>query len=218
MRNILLALLLTISFDALCQKGLRTVSVSDLSSQYHFRGNFLNAVEWNDSEGKNLVILSQTDVVKSKSAENADENDIAAENKDKEIYAIHYLTAGDSVRMLWKLIDFERECAFDLTADYLTTSPVITDLDHDNICEVWIIYWLGCRSDVSPNDMKLILHIGSKKYAIRGERKIQFGIGNDQTEGGSYKMDDSFKKLPKIISDYAITFWGKYGTEIIGID
>ena len=68
----------------------------------------------------------------------------------------------------WTLTDFERDCRFDLYAGFLPDGLTITDLDGDGLAESTLLYTLSCRSDVSPARLKLILHEGKAKYAIRG--------------------------------------------------
>ena len=61
------------------------------------------------------------------------------------------------------------------SVDYFA-EPYVNDFDRDGICETWLVYQLGCRSDFSgPNlTMKIIMHSSNKKYAIRGERDMLF--------------------------------------------
>jgi hypothetical protein len=181
-----------------------------------------------DSSGTNFLILSQSKIIKPPKAVEASKkfeltnyngridtvyDSEKADFREKEIYAYHYLQTPGSATLLWKLLDFVRDCPLDITVEYLTANPVITDLDKNGICETWLVYWLGCRSDVSALDMKLIMHIGKEKYAIRGTRKIRYGSETDQIDGGKMQMDDSFRKLPEIINDYSLSLWKKYDSE-----
>jgi hypothetical protein len=203
-----------ISINGLSQIEPKEIMASNLPQNISYKGEFLCAYEWIDSLGDNYLILSQSKITKSNSALKAKEGDIEFDNTDKEIYAIQYIIS-DSIIILWKLLDYVKDCSFDLTVDYLTQKPIIADLDKNGICEVWLVYWLGCRSDVSPLEMKLIMHIGKEKYAIRGNRMIRYGEGPDEIAGGEMRVDEALKKLPKVILDYSLSLWKKYKIESI---
>jgi len=55
--------------------------------------------------------------------------------------------------------------------------------------------------------MKIIMHEGNKKYAIRGESKVK--VSEKEYDGGRYIMDDSFKVAPDVFKQYAIQLWKK---------
>jgi hypothetical protein len=227
MRSIIVLIVSFVSFVGYSQQNLTLLSEVDIPETMKFRGNYLTGVKWEDSLGVNFLLLSQTPVIQPARAIQGDRNfqvmiingkldtvyDVKADFKEKEIYAIQYVQTGDSTYLLWKLIDFVRDCSFDLTIDFLNDRPLITDLDKNRICESWLVYWLGCRSDVSALDMKLILHIGSNKYAIRGKRIVRYGSGSGDIDGGQMKADESFSGLPKAINDYALDLWKKYRNE-----
>jgi hypothetical protein len=62
--------------------------------------------------------------------------------------------------------------------------------------------------------MKLIMHEGEIKFAIRGIMKL---IVNGETyEKGTMNIDPSFDKAPKEFLDYAKSRWEKHQTEKIG--
>jgi hypothetical protein len=227
MRYKFLTIFLLISLSGFSQNGLTMISEKEIPESMKFKGKIISCSRWADSLGINYLILSQTQIIKPETAIKASKDytlmnfngridtvySAEADYQEKEIYAYQYIQTGDSIYLLWKLLDYVRECPFDLTLDYLVDKPIITDLDKNNVCETWLVYWLGCRSDVSANFMKLIMHNGKDKYAIRGTRKIRYGLEPDQIDGGEFKMDDSFKKLPKLISDYSKIIWDKYKME-----
>jgi hypothetical protein len=176
----------------------------------------ISCVSWEDSLGENYLIVSESKEMDSKQPVEAQKTDsmlIEADMRDKELYAYNYLVKGDSVALLWKLIDYVRECPFDLTVEYLTKKPLVTDIDNDGISETWLVYWLGCRSDVSALDLKLIMHIGKAKYAIRGTRIVSYGSGKNNFDGGKKVMDDNFDKVSKEIKEYSNNVWQKYQKE-----
>jgi len=72
---------------------------------------------------------------------------------------------------------------------------------------------MSCKGDVSEDDMKLMMHEGETKYAIRGSMKLKMG---GETYGGKMNVDASFDKAPKEFLDYAKEQWNKFQTEKIG--
>jgi hypothetical protein len=219
--------LFLIPLNGFSQEKLSIIDKSLLPVEFQYKGDFLICINWQDLLGSNYLILSQSKFIKPEIAIEASKKyqlmtyngrtdtvyDIEADYREKELYAYHYVQKDDSIFLLWKILDFEKDCPYDLTLEYLTKKPVITDKDGDGICETWLIYWLGCRSDVSAINMKLIMHEGRNKYAIRGTRKIRYGSEPDQVDGGIMKKDDSFDKLPQVIVDFAVDLWAKYNNE-----
>jgi hypothetical protein len=87
--------------------------------------------------------------------------------------------------------------------------PVVTDMYKNDTCQTWLIYKLCCSSDVAPMDIKLIMHIGQKKYAVRGRAQVKYN-GRIGSEEGTKVFDYEFKMLPKPLTDYANKLWAKY--------
>jgi hypothetical protein len=88
----------------------------------------------------------------------------------------------------------------------LPNSLTITDLDGNGIAESTFLYKLGCRSDVSPDRLKLIMHEGKAKYALRGETLIPTGDPNKKL-GGQKAIDPAFRRAPKVFLDHALLQW-----------
>lgn len=141
-----------------------------------FQGKIVTGARWRDRLGENLLFATQTGSVPS----NPECGPDADPCFDAKVYAYHYLVRNESVELLWKLTDFERDCPFDLYAGFLPDSLTLTDLDGDGIAESTLLYKLSCRSDVSPARLKLILHEGKTKYALRGTTRT-YGVGGEQT-------------------------------------
>jgi len=105
------------------------------------------------------------------------------------------------------------DCPLDIKADFVPGSFAITDLDKNGIAEVWVAYRLSCRGDISPSDLKIIMHEGIKKYAKRGVGKLSVG-GKTQHDGGVITSDD-FGKSKAVFKQYAGRLWEKYLMETI---
>jgi hypothetical protein len=111
------------------------------------------------------------------------------------------------VQLSWQVYDFVKDCQVDLEAGYLPNSFAVTDLNKDGKAEIWLMYKTLCAGDVSPGEMKIIMHEGVKKYAIRGQNKVQ--IGQNQYDGGKYTFDEAFSNGPETFKNYAQELWKK---------
>lgn len=151
-------------------------------------------------------MLTKTNVKEKKSKPpNSDETELECE-----LYGYHYVSSGGSYTLLWKIQDYVKECWFDLTLDFITGSLSITDLNENGIAESTFLYKMACRSDVSPSELKLIMHENDVKYALRGNMQIKIeGVA----EGGNYKVDKSFDSAPQGFLDYAKSQWKEYRLE-----
>lgn len=164
-----------------------------------YNGNLKKAVQWKDKVGDNLVILSESGYHRNEKFKH--EFDDSA---DFELFAYHFNLDKNNLQ-IWKMYDFVADCPVDIEAEFYPQFPIITDLDKNGIAEVWIMYKVGCHGDVSPVNLKLIMYEGNKKYAMRGENKIQFGA--NEYIGGEYKLDKAFDSAPSVFKDYAIQLW-----------
>ena len=120
-------------------------------------------------------------------------------SRNKEFFVTHSLGA----QQVWKAKDFVQRCEFDLELEMLDDSIEVTDLDNDGVAEISFLYKLGCRSDVSPLEMKLLMYEGTTKYALRGESYER--VGETEYAGGTFKPD--FKGAPPAFLEFAKTKW-----------
>lgn len=105
---------------------------------------------------------------------------------------------------VWRAKDFVNDCEFDLELAVLDGSIAVTDLDEDGEAEVSFLYKLGCRSDVSPLTVKLLMYEGATKYALRGESREQ--VAEKEWVGGEFKADPAFGAAPAFL-DHAKARW-----------
>lgn len=110
-------------------------------------------------------------------------------------------TVGD--KQVWQAKDFVNDCELDLELDVLEGSIEVTDLDDDGVGEVSFLYKLGCRSDVSPLTVKLLMYEGTKKYALRGESYER--VGETEYAGGTFTPD--FDGAPRAFLTFAKAKW-----------
>ncbi len=178
-----------------------------LPPEVRFKGKLVAGVRWLDNRGKNIIILSKFGpFISKKIGTITGERELSAE-----LHAYHYLKTKANFVLLWKTFDFVRDCPHDLDLEFLPNSLTITDLDKNGIAESTFLYKLACRSDVSPAILKLIMHEGQKKYAIRGETVVTVGPGEKM--GGTKKIDPALATAPKVFKDFAVKRWQAFVEE-----
>lgn len=165
-----------------------------------YNGNLKKAVQWKDEVGDNLVILSESGYHRNEKFKH--EFDDSA---DFELFAYHFSIDKNNLQQIWKMYDFVADCPVDIETEFYPQFPIVTDLNKNGIAEVWIMYKVGCHGDVSPVTLKLMMYEGNKKYAMRGENKIKFGV--NEYIGGAYKFDKNFDSAPTAFKNYAIQLW-----------
>lgn len=172
-----------------------------LPSSVKYDGKIIAGARWEDKNGQNVLIVCETDVKTS------------GDNRSKELFAYQYILNGDDAKQLWKVNDFIKDCPVDVMLSLIPKSITVTDINKDGIAENTFLYRMSCKGDVSPDDMKLIMHEGENKYAIRGSM-IQ--VMDGKKYGGNMKPDPAFDKGPAGFFSYARDEWKKFETEKIG--
>lgn len=182
--------------DCSAQPVTSAVAEKNLPAGIRFQGNFIDGRQWSDTQGKHIVIRTETAIREHGSTRSAGLN------------AWHYLVKKDSSNILWKIKDFVNECEVDVTASFIKNVFAITDLDKNEVAEVWLLYITSCKGDVSPDNLKLIMYEGNKKYAMRGRTKMK--INDTDVEGGEYTFDGAFKSGITAFRTYAKKLWLEY--------
>ncbi len=154
------------------------------------------ALTFEDKNGKNYLVAT---ILQNRSDE----------WETKTILVQHYIEKSNKELVLLRQItDKEEHCEFDNDLQLLPESLRITDLDKNQYAEITFMYKLGCRSDVSPITLKLMVIENGNKAAIRGNTIPRgFNFAKEKV------ADGSFKKLPKIIQDQANKLWDKFAPE-----
>ena len=168
-----------------------------------YDGKIVAMAKWEDKMGSNVIFITETE-------------ERGGEERHKELYGYHYIITDNENKLVWKINDFIKDCPLDITLSYIDKSISITDLDKNGIAESSFIYRMACKGDVSPDDMKLIMHEGETKYAIRGTMILK--ITGEKPYGGEMKIDASFDKAPKEFVEYAKSQWKKYNMETIDVN
>lgn len=193
-----------------------------------YRGKLHEAWVWKDSLGANILILSYVPEYKVKSTEYSDDTYAS------ELVACQYIKTDSGFKLLWKLNDIVKECPFDITCRFFKGSVTISDLNKNGVAEVTVVYKLSCRSDVSPDQMKLIMHEDTVKYALRGftcdpgngphqkgcieNKELNLAMLKKPAEeweqmvqaAGRYENEKDFSKAPKEFLPFVRIQWRKY--------
>jgi hypothetical protein len=200
MRTLLLILCLCMSTFVMAQVKTQTIANSALPKGIKYEGKPVQVTKYQDKTGTYLAFTTQTGEQPQKGDDDF---------KQAHLYGyVYQLNANKVPALLWQLHDWVTDCNLDMIAAFVPGSLHITDLDKNGKAEVWMIYRLVCRGDISPSDLKIIMHEGTSKYARRGVGKIKAG-NKVQQDGGEITSDD-FKKAPVSFKQYADKLWNKY--------
>jgi hypothetical protein len=171
-------------------------NIKDIPSSVKYTGKVTASASWKDNNGFNILLITET-----KEKYKNSSNDV--EYGSKELYGYQFLVNGDNAAELWKIQDFVKDCPEGIELFYVKGSLSITDINNDGIGESVFMYVVDCLGDVSPMGLKLMMHEGSNKYAIRGNTVVG-------SQGGDMKVDSSFESAPAGFLDHAKTQWKKY--------
>jgi len=200
MKILSLVLLAAFTQSAIAQIKTIPVDKKTIPQSIRYSGHVKDAVEYTDVDGRHLMITTETGNVDVK-------DEYGATQQKADVYAYNYIIAGNQYTLSWQMHDFTIECQVDTKAKYIPNTFAVTDLDNNGKAEVWLMYVTSCRGDVSPATMKIIMHEGSKKYAIRGENLVK--VNDKEHYGGKYTMDGAFKAGPEAFRQYATQLWKK---------
>lgn len=166
-----------------------------------YKGSVVQGLNWSDKNGDNYFLLTE---------ENATEkfdslNDMYF--RTKYWHGYHFANKnGTEYQLLREFTDFVKDCEFDLVHEFLADYFKVTDQDKNNLGEVTVIYLKNCVSDVSPNDIILLMFENGSKYAIRGLTSVNVpGLSIK----GERKVDASFNQASAPLKEYAITMFDR---------
>jgi hypothetical protein len=180
-----------------------------------YTGNVVAGARWLDDNGENLLLLCETGPLRRPVPRSSKRYLFGEWGSIAELYGYHYVKAKEKYRLLWKLYDFAEICQEDIDATFLPNSLSITDLDGNGIAESTFLYKLACRGGIDPAQLKLIMHEGNSKYALRGETLVPAGAP-DKKLGGQKTIDPAFRRAPKVFLDYAVQQWNTFVEEKFG--
>lgn len=140
----------------------KRLTARQVPTELKLPGKLLEAWQWQDANGDNVLLISRTPVQPEAKPKALDEE------WHTELYARQFIYRNGHYQELWRLYDANRYCWGDIELGPLAKATTITDLDSNGVSETTLVYKISCRTDVSPAQMKLVMHEGTKKYALRG--------------------------------------------------
>lgn len=166
------------------------------------QGQPVKMLRYQDRMGDNLLVLTETGVYPG----------AVPNSRSKDLYAYRFLLNPDgTTEQMWQVLDFSRDCDLDgLRAEFILDAVCITDLDGEQLAEVWLPYVTSCAGDPGPERMKIIMYSGSQKYAVRGSTYAW--VGGDEYAGGEYVMDAALQEGPPVFRRFAARLWERYKT------
>jgi hypothetical protein len=171
------------------------------------QGSVVDGLHWRDRDGEHHLLLAQTGATPSPEGACP-----PGECFDAEVYAYDYVRQGaGDYRLAWRTYDFQHACDLDLFAGFVPGSAALTDLDGDGVAESSFLYKTACRSDVSPATLKLILHEGGRKYAIRGTTDVTAMVGPEYGRGPT-SIDPALQAIPAFRA-FAASRWSRFAVE-----
>lgn len=193
-----------ICFSSHGQLKLTKLDSTNLPKNMKYVGHIINGAKWTDALGIHYVITTETGRIYSKLE---GEEDLF----DAFLYAYHYVVKNDSTKLLTKIYDYNKGCNLDLELYFVDNTFAVTDLDKNGIAEVWVMYKNSCHGDISPVPTKIIMYEGTKKFALRGESRVE--ISASEYLGGSFSFDDNFKNGQLVFRQYAEKMWTQHKIE-----
>ncbi len=169
------------------------IEPGEISFEHNCVGEIFDCYFWEDANGENYLIRTLEE-----EALALTEYDVNFYDQNLHVY--HYTGQSNEVKLKRELLDFVKECDFDLIVKHVE-NPKLVDIDRDNIGEIMFIYRLACTSDVSPSTQKLVVFEDGQKYILRGSTEV-FGDGGDYTPG-----DEFINNAPDELLEEAILYW-----------
>ena len=158
-------------------------------------------VSWQDSRGDNVAIFSQD--TKEKARKDGERL------VSKSLFVTVFSGKDGKLKRVREVRELANACLFDLTNEARETSVGVTDLDGDGIGELTFAYVTGCRSDVSPLSMKLLMLEGADKHILRGSTRVAAG---PEKIGGEFVAEFG-KKAPEAFLEHAKKVWARFVAE-----
>lgn len=166
------------------------LSSAEIPTGISYNGSYIDGLKWNDKNGKNYLIIS---ALKQGTYGNDGYKSI--------LFGCCFVDDGGSLKKLWEI----KEDAVSVFADmeYVTGSLKVVDLDNDGIKENLFLYRKS-TDGAGALPLKLIMHSGSKKYALRGEYCPEIEVCGNVNK---YNADVEFNTANPTYKVFAVNEW-----------
>jgi hypothetical protein len=171
---------------------LNGVSISaGLPPTIKYKGRYIDALKWSDKNGVNYLVVSEIK-----------QGEYGKNGYSDILLGCCFVENGSDIKKLWVIQE-----GSDIVSEmeYIKGSLKAVDIDNDGIYENVFLYQKS-GDGASPIPLKLILHSGSNKYAIRGE------YCPDKEVCGSYNkmnLGSEFNNVSNQFKNFAVTEWNK---------
>ena len=174
------------------------IGIEQLPDSIKIEGKLIEALTWNDNNGKNYFISYQIGPTTKIFKEHV--NEIT-----KHIFAEQYILNDKKIELLWNF-SLRRTCGMTLLLEFLPNSTYVTDLDNNGITETVFVYKTANRSDVSSADIELIMHENKNKYALKGKTFISYSKIEQDTDLSNYEFNSENTPGQKPPNDFSGRF------------
>jgi hypothetical protein len=187
----------------------KDLTQSTIPESISFKGKLIEAKKWTDKNGDNYLIISRFGPSRT-----PDPDSLHSGFTNVDLNACQYLIKNNSAVTLWKTSESVKNCMTDMWIELFPNSTSITDLNKNGITETTIVYRYSCRGDISPSNMKVVMHEGTQTFCLNGIMYMEYEIGKlnkTSFEFNSQKVSsEESKKYTK--HPFALNF-GRYSDE-----
>jgi hypothetical protein len=152
----------------------------------------VKGLRWTDANGDNLLVLAEREFRVAKGSQTGDDPGTTID-----LSADLYATKDGKTTKLRRVVDGFPGCEFDQETKFAKQGPEVADADGDGVGEVLFGYQVGCNSDISPVDFKVLALEGADKYILRGESNVS----------GDKRLMDEVGRLPAAKPDPSWSSW-----------
>lgn len=189
--------------------NIQAIGYNDVPRDLFYRGIIVECLEFDDANGHNLLILTQTGMFPVSEKNEAGEYEKVGDRAEINAYLFARSDEKSSYKSIWKVADFQECNDFDLYAGFTKKSLSVTDVNADGMAEVSFQYTLSCRSDVSPADRKLYCFNANEKFIFLGITTLEGMSTDEPTIEAKTEMPSSIKELMQ-------QKWGKFEEDSFG--
>ncbi|WP_412021763.1 M949_RS01915 family surface polysaccharide biosynthesis protein [Burkholderia cepacia] len=105
----------------------------------------------------------------------------------------------------WTVRDYVKECPVDVILDVVPASIEMRDLLGNGRKQFLFAYKIGCRGDISADQVKYFLVDGGTKYVMRGEETVT--VKGKVSDGGAPPVPNADLKAHPAFLHYMTKHW-----------